>query len=143
MKNLVLISLLLLISSIIFSCKKSNEKPATVSIVGNWHLVIDSGYVDAGNVPREWHTYKGTAADHYNFQPGGKLTWYENNAGSDSSTYRLVSRDTVAITYLPKGNPNDSGDVTQGYVITALTSDKMVLVLDGGPEVADIMTFNR
>ncbi len=143
MKNLVLISLFLLISSVILSCKKNGEKPATVSIVGNWHLVTDSGYVDGGNVPREWHTYKGTASDHYNFQPGGKLSWYENNDGSDSATYNLISRDTVAITYLPKSNPNYGGNVTQGYIITALTSDKMVLVLNGGPIVADIMTFSR
>ena len=142
MKNLVLICMFLLISSIIFSCKKSNEMPVAVSIDGNWHLVTDSGYVDAGNVPREWHTYEGTASDHYNFQPGGKLTWYENGVGSDSATYSLKSADTVTIAYLPKSNPNNNG-VNPVYIINTLTSDKMVLVLDGGPVVADIMTFSR
>jgi len=143
MKNIVLVSLLLLISSMIFSCKKSNEQPVAASIVGNWHLVSDSGYVDGGNVSPESHTYKGTATDHYYFQPGGRLTWYENDGGSDSSTYSLKSADTVTIAYLPKSNPNYSQNVVDTYVITALTSNKMVLVLDDGPPVVDIMTFSR
>jgi len=143
MKNLAVFALFLLFALAISSCKKSSVKPALVSIVGNWKLVSDSGYVDGGNVPPEPHTYKGTASDHYNFQPGGKLLWYENDGGSDSATYTLRSRDTVTIAYLPKSDPNYTQDAVATYTITILTADKMVLVLDGGPIVEDIMTFSR
>ena len=145
MKNLIGTSILIaLFASVTFvSCKKSETKPIPPSIVGNWKLVSDSGYVDGGNTPPGPHTYKAGPSDYYNFQSGGKLWWHENNFSSDSATYSLKSRDTVTITYLPKSNPNYSQNVIDTYTITVLTSNKMVLVLDGGPIVEDIMTFSR
>jgi hypothetical protein len=144
MKNLVLISLFLLISSVLFSCKKNSEKPTAATIVGNWHLVSDSSYLATGNSIVNSSNYKGTSSDNYNFKSDGGLSWHENNMGSDSASYS-VKADTVTITYLPKSNPKYAGDVTDSYKMT-LMSNKMVLntyLVTADGVAYDIMTFSR
>ena len=127
MKNLFLVLTLCLAALIIGSCKKSTQKPAAISINGNWSLVSDSGFsasYDNGGIG-----YKGTSSDHYNFQADGKLTWHENGVGSDSASYSLKSKDTITIAYFPKSNPNYSAVSTASYIIKELTANKMVLSL--------------
>ncbi len=146
MKNLssVLVVIVTFLASVtVVSCKKSGTKPISTSILGNWKLVSDSSYVDGGNTPAEPHSYKGGPSDYYNFQSGGKLSWHENNGGSDSSIYSLKSPNTVTIEYLSKTDPNYSQNMVDTYTITVLTTNKMVLTLEGGPVVEDIMTFSK
>src|ERR1700759_3478554 len=99
MKNLIKITAFVLIGGLFFACKKSGTKPTVPTIVGKWRILIDSSYVDGGNVPREWHEYHGTSADFYDFQSDGKLSYYENGAGYDSSSYVVNPNGQVAINY--------------------------------------------
>ncbi|HZY39797.1 MAG TPA: hypothetical protein VFE53_24250 [Mucilaginibacter sp.] len=150
MKNLVLISLFLLISSIIFSCKKSSEKPAAVSIVGNWNLVSDFSVLSSA--PGDTTKYFGVSSDFFNFEVNDVFTVKEGTYVSNTDSYKLGSAAALSITWNPPGcvtcTPNNS-QYQLNYSITTLMVNKLVLKLvSSGPLIdlgyeTEIITLSR
>jgi hypothetical protein len=134
MKNLAIAVLLLFGVVTAFSCKKTNQSPTPVTVMGRWSLVSDSTYlVYAGYTPNVYF-YTGVAADFYNFELNGKLSMHEQNFTTDTADYVLSSANKLAIGYY--GKSNKSSAVNSNYTITTLTAHKMVLI-DGPYSTTD------
>jgi hypothetical protein len=93
--------------------------------------------------------YIGKLSDYYDFEPGGKMSWYENNIGSDSGAYAFSGDTSMVLTYFPKSNPTYGNSAPGYFKVTSLTEHKMVLTDGPFPStgtsgyVGEIMTFGR
>ena len=148
MKNLVVAFLLVFTILGLYSCKKSNQGPKPV-VTGRWSLVSDSSIFVIYGFPSGSKMYIGKLTDYYDFEPGGKMSWYEDNIGSDSGAYVLGGDTSMTLMYFPKSNPTYGNSAPGYFKVTSLTEHKMVLTNGPFPSsgysgyIGEIMTFGR
>ncbi len=99
-KNLLLIVVLLL-TAVIFSCKKGSDVSITNSLMGKWNIKVDS--LDYGIGPvQKTKIYIGIQNDYYDFRNDNKLYIKEGNQ-LDTFNYKVISQNKLEIT---TSNPN-------------------------------------
>ena len=138
MKNLIPVSLILIIALALFSCHKDHDAGPAL-LVGNWTIVSDSTY-NSGIGPNGQPTgkmYIGTAADYYHFTANGKLYVHEGTFLIDTADY-TIANDThtnykmvnLKFSYLYTYGATITG-ANGAFDITTVTNHSLVLYSRG------------
>jgi len=144
MKNFFKILLsFILMSFIIFSCKKLSVAPAKPTIMGRWNILSDSTtFILWGSLPKpdtSGQMYPGVSGDYFNFASNGKLYINDHEKiGLDTAYFKSVSDTSLLIQYfytfpnVPNAvnwYPYGLGNGT--YIMTNLTDHSVTLTTTG------------
>jgi hypothetical protein len=113
------------LSIVVSSCKKTstNVWNQTSSIVGIWHIQVDSMFVGAGYNNREL-SYVGKSDDHFTFSSDGHVYISENSI-LDTLAY-VLSSDSLFVQNFGPGegkcrlpaSPTETLRISSGYIFT-------------------------
>ncbi len=153
MKNLIPVSLAVIITLALFSCHKDHDAGPT-SLVGNWAVVTDSTYNTGIGTsgPPSIKKYIGTAADHFDFTSNGKLyaregTFLVDTADYTITTDNLTNEQKINLQYsyiYSYGSTSKSG--SSSFDIRTLTDHSLVLtnnVITPGGAFYETLTLQK
>jgi len=101
MKNFLPLIVVLLVTTGIFSCKKSSVSLAN-PLMGKWNVERDS--LNYGIGPQQQtKTYVGVAGDYFDFRPDNRLYIKEGNQ-LDTFTYKVILANQLQVTQTGANN---------------------------------------